>query len=276
MMPGGEGEGVGVDDPRQVAGAAAEVGVDRRQGGDDDEGVEGDQQVGARGEQDGQPAVRLASGLDASRSGSGWHRVPLAGDGVSPAYERADGRYAANWAPRTAQFSAVRVVYLFSNRCRWSARGSRRDEGDDMDTDLLSLGARRRRGRVRRAGRAVPPRAAGALLPDPGVVPGRRGRAAGDAAVGLARSRRLRGALVGPHLALPHRDQPQPRRRPRRRPTGRADDHPRSTGSCRPSPPTTARCRGSRPTPTTSSTCPTRRPARRPWWSRTRRRPWRS
>ena len=57
--PGGEGEGVGVDDPGQVARAAAEVGVDRGQGGDDDERVEGDQQVGARGQQDGQPAVRL-------------------------------------------------------------------------------------------------------------------------------------------------------------------------------------------------------------------------
>ena len=31
--------------------------MDRRQGSDDDQGVEGDQEVGARGEQDGQPAV---------------------------------------------------------------------------------------------------------------------------------------------------------------------------------------------------------------------------
>ena len=41
--PRGEGEGVGVDDPRQVAGAAAEVGMDGRQRGHHDQGVEGDQ-----------------------------------------------------------------------------------------------------------------------------------------------------------------------------------------------------------------------------------------
>ena len=35
--------------------------------------------------------------------------------------------------------------------------------------------------------------------------------------------RRLRGAVVGAHLALPHRDQPQPRRHPRRSPVGRAE-----------------------------------------------------
>jgi Sigma-70 region 2 len=65
--------------------------------------------------------------------------LSFAGDRVSPAYERADGRYAGNWAPRDRPVLGLGVVYLFSNRCRWSARGSRRDEGDEMGTDLLSL-----------------------------------------------------------------------------------------------------------------------------------------
>ncbi len=71
-------------------------------------------------------------------------------------------------------------------------------------------GARRGPGRVRRPGRTAPPRAAGALLPDARLAAGRRGRAAGDAAGGVARPGRLRGPLVGTHLALPHRHQPVP------------------------------------------------------------------
>ena len=50
----------------------------------------------------------------------------------------------------------------------------------------------------------------------------------------------------------------------------------RVNGLVPPPPPTTARSPGSRRTPTSCSTCPTRRPARRPWWSPMRPRPWRS
>jgi hypothetical protein len=44
---------------------------------------------------------------------------------MSPAYERADGRYGGKWAFRDRPFVELGVVYLFSDRCRWFARGSR-------------------------------------------------------------------------------------------------------------------------------------------------------
>ena len=53
-------------------------------------------------------------------------------------------------------------------------------------------------------------RAAGALLPDARLAAGRRGRAAGDAARGVAWAWRVRGALVGADLAVPDRHQPLP------------------------------------------------------------------
>jgi hypothetical protein len=58
---------------------------------------------------------------------------------VSPTYAREDGEYAANWAREDRPVLGLRVVYLFDHRCRRCTRGSRRDKGDHMDTDLLSL-----------------------------------------------------------------------------------------------------------------------------------------
>ena len=66
--------------------------------------------------------------------------------------------------------------------------------------------------------RAVPARAAAALLPDARLADRRRGRAAGDAARGLARPGRLRGPGVAADVAVPDRDQPLPQRAARRRP----------------------------------------------------------
>ena len=63
-------------------------------------------------------------------------------------------------------------------------------------------GAGRRRRRVSDAGRAVPPRVTGALLPDARIVPGRRGRPAGHAAVRLAGPRTVRGTRLDPYLGL--------------------------------------------------------------------------
>jgi hypothetical protein len=57
--PGGEGERVGVDDPGQPSGGATGIGMDGRQGGDDDERVQGHQQVGTRSEQHRQPSERM-------------------------------------------------------------------------------------------------------------------------------------------------------------------------------------------------------------------------
>ena len=67
------------------------------------------------------------------------------------------------------------------------------------------------RERVRGPGRAPPPRAARPLLPDARLVPGRRGRGAGDVPQGLALPRDLRGTLDRAGVALPHRHQHLPR-----------------------------------------------------------------
>src|SRR5947208_2326954 len=83
--------------------------------------------------------------------------------------------------------------------------------GDDDDRPDHQ-GAGRGRRRVPRADRAAPSRAQGALLPDARILPGRRGRPPGHAAGRLARPRRVRGAGLDPHMALPDRRQPVPRR----------------------------------------------------------------
>ena len=64
-------------------------------------------------------------------------------------------------------------------------------------------------------------RAAAALLPDRRLPPGRRGPRAGDAAGGLARPGRLRGARVDADLALHDRHQPLPELLARPRPPSR-------------------------------------------------------
>src|SRR4029453_4318493 len=64
-----------------------------------------------------------------------------------------------------------------------------------------------RRGSVSPAGRALPTPPAVALLSHPRVLSRRGGRAAGDLAVRLARARRLRGACLGPDVAVPGRNE---------------------------------------------------------------------
>src|SRR6516165_11574088 len=73
-------------------------------------------------------------------------------------------------------------------------------------------GPGRRRAGVRQTRRPLPARAAGALLPDPRLGPGRRGRAAGDLAGGLAAPGRVRGPRLAAVLAVPDRDQALPER----------------------------------------------------------------
>ncbi len=99
-------------------------------------------------------------------------------------------------------------------RCPYVREPTRRSDVTRRwsDDDRTDQGAGRRRRRVPRADRAVPPRAAGALLPDARILPGRRGRPAGHAAGRLAGPRRVRGTRLDPHLALPDRHQPVPQR----------------------------------------------------------------
>ena len=99
------------------------------------------------------------------------------------------------------------------------------DSGDDHGDEHRSdpgPGPGRRRGGIPRPHRPVPARAAGPLLPDPRLAPGRRGRGPGDAALGLARAGRVRGTGLAALLALPDRHQPLPQRAPRQRPEARA------------------------------------------------------
>src|SRR6516165_669995 len=88
--------------------------------------------------------------------------------------------------------------------------GGRGWEDGLVSADLLTRGRGGRRRGVRRARRALPARAAGALLPVPRLGAGRRGRGAGDAAGGLAGPGGVRGPCLGPDLAVPGGNQPLP------------------------------------------------------------------
>src|SRR6202161_257025 len=73
----------------------------------------------------------------------------------------------------------------------------------------VGQGQVRRQRCLRRAHRPLPPGAPCALLPDPRIVPGRRGLTPGDAVVSMAGTRLLRWALAT-GVAVPHRYQPVP------------------------------------------------------------------
>ncbi len=104
--------------------------------------------------------------------------------------------------------------------------GTRCGDGADRRPDRPGPGRRRRR--VRRADGTAPPRAAGALLPDARVGPGRRRRPPGDAARRVAGPRGVRRAGVAADVAVPHRHQSMPQRPSHRQPpTGRSVERPR-------------------------------------------------
>ena len=116
-----------------------------------------------------------------------------------------------HWRPRTGrtgrEISPPRPV---QDWCQSNETGGREMKGCDV-TELLDR-ARRRRAGLPPTGRAVPARTPRALLPDAGIGPGRRGRAAGDAAGRVAGPRGVRGAGLAAHVAVPHRHQPLPQR----------------------------------------------------------------
>ena len=124
---------------------------------------------------------------------------------------------------------------------------------------------RQRRVRVPATRRAAPPRTARALLPDARLRPGRRGRAAGRAAAGMARPRPLRGPQLHALLAVPDRDQHLP---------GHDLPAPEARAADRPRPPD--RDRLARAVPRRVGSSPTARDARGAATKRARASNWRS
>src|SRR5438067_486335 len=92
--------------------------------------------------------------------------------------------------------------------------------GDARDT--AGPRPKRRRRRLPGAHRPLPAGARAALLPDPGLAPGRRGPPPGDAASRLARARPVRGKGLRALLAIPHRDESLPELPARRGPAAEA------------------------------------------------------
>src|SRR5258707_10934760 len=129
----------------------------------------------------------------------------LAGPGP-PRLHRGRPHRGVGWCG--AQFWA-RVVSVTDVHTRRSEMGGYSGE---RKADRPGPGGGRRG--VPAADRPVPARAAGALLPDPRLAAGRRGRAPGHAAGRLAGPRRFRGAFLDTDLVVPGSDQPLPQRPP--------------------------------------------------------------
>src|ERR1700722_15179089 len=112
----------------------------------------------------------------AARSGGRIVRV------VGSAYTAALG----NWAPASRPVRALGGVYTGR---RYDV--VRKEGAQDGDSRSALTGTGRRWRGVPGADRAAPAGAAGALLPDARLLPGRRGRRPGDDAGRLARHRRV-------------------------------------------------------------------------------------
>ena len=128
---------------------------------------------------------------------------------------------------------------------------------------LLKARAGRRRTRVRKPARALPPRAARALLPDARLGLRRRRRAAGRVAARLARARALRGPQLAALVALHDRHQHLPDPDP-------APAEARAAGRLRPGDRPARRARASRSS-SRSGSSPTRTPSSRTAWPARRR-----
>ena len=150
----------------------------------------------------------------------------------------------------SAQFSAVPVSVQDGSATR--TRGEGAADGDSSQEDLISRARAGDGRRVPGADRALPPRAPGALLPDARIIQDAEDVLQDTLLAAWQSLRRVRGARLGPHLAVPDRHQPVPERASLRQPATR----PRS-GTCpelnRPSRPASARSSGWSPTPTPCS-----------------------
>src|SRR5260370_40827668 len=93
----------------------------------------------------------------------------------------------------TPQTAANSAMTFRPGRCRYLHVLAMEDAMRGCNGDHYGPGTRAsgRRGGVRRAHRALPNRASGALLSHPRLGAGRRGHAAGDAARSVARARRV-------------------------------------------------------------------------------------
>ena len=134
-------------------------------------------------------------------------------------------------------------------------------------TDLMTRAPSRRRARLPGADRALPARAAGALLPDPRVGAGRRGHASRRRCWRPGGPRRLRGAGVVALVAVPDRDQPVAER------AARAPRPPRAwlIRRCPSRAASASRSGCSRSRTSSSRGCPTTPRGRRPGTRRARR-----
>ena len=248
--------------------------MDRRQGGDDDQGVEGDQQVGARGEQDGQPAwygcVPGLGSLDSRvgpGSGRGIEGSSLVDDRVSPAYVRGrrevrrelgarrppSSRCSASSTSSAAAVGGVRegrgetkVRTWTQTCCRWRAHGDEDAFGELVAPyrHELQVHCYRILGSLQDAEDVLQE----TLLSAWRGLDGFEGRSSVRTWLYRIATNRSLDAV----RASARRDEPVTTRINGLVPP--APDPPRRG-------PVAARR-----TPTTCSTCPTRRPARRPWW----------
>src|SRR5258707_4231511 len=124
--------------------------------------------------------------------------------GVGDAYTAAPG----NWAPASRPVRAPGGVYTGR---RYDV--VRKEGAQDGDSRSSLTGAGRGWRGVPGAGRVPPAGAAGALLPDARILPGRRGRRPGDDAGPLARHRRGCGRGSAPRPPA-WTTSPPPRRTP--------------------------------------------------------------
>src|SRR5215469_6111564 len=160
------------------------------------------------------PGTRVSATTTPLFAPDAWPRGPAlppqtAGSAPARSVTEVETAPSGNWAGGERPVSRSGGLYMCDHGARNGRAAMRGWPGERGSADAGPGG---RRAGVRRVRRAVPARAAGALLPVPRLGAGRRGRGAGDAAGGLAGPGRVRGSCLGPDLAVPGGDQPLPAR----------------------------------------------------------------
>ena len=156
------------------------------------------QRHGGAGAAGGRAARRGAHHLDPVRARAG--PAPLRRRRPTTGLELVEQRS----LPHGMQFLAYRTTEAPVRARHVDADGTT-TPGDPWRWTATPARPGRRRGGVRSARRPLPARAAPPLLPHARVARRRRGRGAGRARCRRGGARRVRGPLVGAHLAVPHR-----------------------------------------------------------------------